>query len=885
MATSTDHKWDKIPVNKGTVDKQIVELEEFSVAINDEIEYSDDVRRALYLEWRDSGTTNGRTLTLGIYARWLIAARLLLQKSGPDTDLSKLLDKNNATVRQLFSEVSENRRIRDANRYNPKAYRPKGDKLADVLEAIIAKLNDYFGENHGREKITVDKFFSVLVAISTLSSVVGHGPVQSFEHWLETGKRQAVPDPATIPRRSESGYTVSSQLQHIVATIVNPPRESAAHKIIVNATCEQGASSLINFAADLNDALLGQRSAIWINLASGASRRDVLKSLYNQCQIDFSPAAFDARPIDLALDLKPIRDYLTGEPVVVAFMNWDNVGGTFVALHDYLCNTHWGELIRILAQPVYEKLLLLGSPVDPKYRIVVLSSQKVSDIEPWVSWRGNIDIDDNLPNKALDSKLTALQPDKVQWYRQNGEYLGEPDAGKIFLINEIPTSTLEVLGQEWRKLASLKPQQKQVKLALMKKWLANSRQTHYDLCFLKFAAVSINGMRRSTMYRCVKQLGIVGGDEFRIRTKDDIMAIMGNFLDRFRGLIEEVDDEDVEGLPTHCRAVDLDEPPRSTPFIGENDVLKKSIRFRTREWCSLFTQAWHGPKPNWHGSDPKTTSELKNGGSWPLINFVLAEECMRQATAQMHHLEAGAMDNAYTTRRLVQAIFHGLMSVACTVTVNFPEKFIKYGLTALSLPTEPGKRFRYLYTFLYRHCVEEDQWRLGRAFGRSDVRLDLLTMFVARDKGALMITGVNEATEIRLLPQPYCVEHPALPLSDAIIRCDLLEALGRAGLDQGGAHGRRTTEWALSTLPGWRLQPAFGKNDETSLATELFEINALLPARDKEYYHYADSALRLRLDYLQSSGQPEKLVDAQNLCEGQLARIGFDKRFLKSLRD
>jgi hypothetical protein len=882
MALKSDRKWEKVTVDQAVLDQQIADLEQYNVVFDADAPPEEDVRKALYLEWPENCTTGMRAATLGMYARWLIAARLLLIKSGNDVDLSTALEKNNAYVRQLFATVSENRKIRDSNRYNPRANQPKGDRLTAVLLAIIAKWNAYFAANNQKRKITVDEFFEVRVLIATPSAVVGNDPVRSFEHWLETGKRQAVPAPDDVPVRDGKRGPFVSELQRVVDVILNPVEKGSEHQIIANITCADGVKYLTNFAADLNEALIGKRSIVWIRLSSGASRVDVLKSLYSQCQIPFSPEAFDARPIDLARDLKQIRDYLTAEPVVVVFRDWDNVGRTFEALHDYLCNTHWGELIRILAQPSQERLLSAKNASDPLYRIVVFSSQTVNDLKPWVAFGQNLVVDGETGGVEFESTLMQLGEARKAWYLRNVQWLGEPDDGEIFLLGALSVSALEELGCEFGVLPEGASRRRAVRLALMRKWLTEFKPKDYELRFLKFAAVSINGMRRSTMYRCIKQLSVVTGAKFKEHVDSEFAVVIEGFLKRFDGLIEEVDDEDVEGLPAHCRSIDLDEPPRSTPFMGNPAVLKKSMRFRTKEWCGIFTEAWLG-------QDKNGINEITAGGRWVLINFVLAEECMRQATAQMHHLEAGAMDNAYTTRRLVQTIYHGLMSLDCPLTADFSEKFVKFGLTALTLPTEPGKRFRYLYTFLYRHCVEEDQWRLGRAFGRSDVRLDLLIMFVARDKGYLMVTGGDATIGAGLLPLPYHVESPKLPtpdpdVPDPVLRCDLLEALGRAGLDHGGALERLATEWALSILPGWRLKPAFGKGGEKWRDKESHEINALLPARDEEYYRYADDALRLRLDYLQSSGVVATLAEAGKLCEDQLDRIGFDREFLKHLR-
>lgn len=884
MASDDHSKFDKVVVNQEILDEQIADLEKHSV-VHCKQDPAANVRTTLYLGWPDKPESDTRALTLGMYARWLIAARLLLKAQEATHDLSILLEKNNACVRQLFSDVSENRRIKNANRYNPKAIQPSGDKLSDVLLAIISKLNELYEKYRQNGAITIDEFFSVFIPLSPLQDAVGGEPIKSFEQWLKTGKRRA----SSVSHDSgSSGKTLQRkhpQIDVIRGQILTPATDTSAHKLIINVHCSESLQQLADFAVDLEAALTDDMSVISIRLSEGASRVDVLTSLYKGCLLAFSPADLAARPIDLASDLQPIRDFLTNERVVVIFSEWDNVEGPFEALHDYLCNTHWGELIRILAQPSQKKLLSTEHPLDfsqstldPMYRIVVLSSHLVNDLAPWLLCAMPLKVAHDGDALEISSIIDGLDASKKTWFSSQMHFFGVPDAIEVFLISSLSGNGLGEIAREYGQLPILngaKPARKLIRLGLMKKWLDERNLSDLSLAFFKFTTASIIGMQRSTMQRCIKQLSIVTESKFPSLTDVNFDAVIQTFISEFSFLLEEVPDEHVEGLSGNARPIELDATPHVNATTDYNKHKPQSIRFRTREWSSVFAEAWLNAE-----RDAKPPIGYI---SWKQINFVLAEECLRQATVQMHHLEAGAMDNAYATRRVVQTIYHGLMSLGFTTPADESENFFKEGLFALALPTEREKRYRYLYTFLYRQCVEEGNWRLGRAFGRSDVRLDLLTMFIKPENGHLMVTGIFATDKPCLLPAPYTVE--AQPLPDPILRCDLLEALGRAGLDHCGNRGRNATIWALSMLPGYRLTAGFGPDLEKQQIEESWQINALIPSRDSTYYLAANAALRLRLDFLQTNGTETDLIKATALCDEQLMRIGLGKEFLVRVRD
>lgn len=280
--------------------------------------------------------------------------------------------------------------------------------------------------------------------------------------------------------------------------------------------------------------------------------------------------------------------------------------------------------------------------------------------------------------------------------------------------------------------------------------------------------------------------------------------------------------------------------------------LPKSLRFASRELRALFVDAW-------------LEAPLRQRRTWSQINFVLAEESLRQATAQMRHLPAEGLENAYAYRRVVQAIYHGLTSLDLSADAFVTRGSAFGNLYGPMLPNEPEKRFRYLYTFLYRHCVENNEWRLGRAFGRSDLRLDLLSLFMFPGKGTRMLAEVSHDPNESLFPEPDRPEtsdpdHCAFLAHDRYLRCELLEAIGRAATDLGAIRGGPAVRWVLSMLPPQARAAA----------------NAMLPERGLPFSAIENSALKLRIDWNQSLGTETELATARALCLEQLDRHGLD---------
>lgn len=778
--------------------------------------------RACYLKWKDDEDER-RAIDLGPYSRWLIAADLIAEnlasgerlravllgerKAEEDAEAKEARDrKEKELLASIFNENSK--AFVSASRYDAQQKTDRNEAEYEVLENILKRLNRLFGLRRGAP-ITRAQFFSVPVPIAE-GEVVGVDPLDWFEQWLRWG----VGTPASLEPLPDRAWQFDERMLEHITSLLAAPIAEGNHRSIVNVHgraahwCRSFAATIaqaLDSRGDASSVVRGRRRVAYVSLGLSASPTSIVRDLYRIFALDESRIVdLDSRHVDLAADLAPVRKAITVNNAVIVFGDWDNLEGPFEALHEYLCHRNWGELLRVLAQPLQEAWRSSEDDFCPRGRLLVLSTHPARGVWSW---------------------LLACEPLILDAGRGSG-----PLAGPV----AAPASPFEDL-------------------------LARPRG---DVgVAMSFIAASVSGLRRDALRRCMQQWShLFSDDEWPVDTR---FAELEAELQQCREWIVELPDHDYEVVGTSAAPDELEHEPR-----GRRDAAPQTIRrFVSQELRALFVQTWSRVSP----LDPVR----RLAGSWSHVNFVLAEESLRQATFLARHVPPGNAENAYAYRRFVQAIYHGLMSL------DLPERAFAARATTFgspfgpTLPTDASKRFRYLYSFLYRHCVENNAWQLGRAFGRSDLRLDVLALFVLPGLGRRMLDRIGGETRRSPFPPPHQVESrqegcsPYLA-ADRQLRCEVLEAIGRAATDLGGEEGRAAIEWALSMLP----------SSETRSAAY-----ALLPERADADPAIADSTLKLRIDWNQSLITSASLKAAEDLCETHLRQHGVPIEPLREAQD
>lgn len=703
-----------------------------------------------YLTW-PALVSGQRASTLGPYARWLIAARLVLSTaSSADQTLSDVLGVGEAKVRSVLIDL--NSALRRRSRYE--VLDSDDDVGRPVFERILAELNERFAAMRGK-RIEWEDFLHVPVPLFPDLSHIGQWPIEWFAHYLEWG--------AGTPSRASHrqllaqprGELTQLELQLVQAAVrrFNEHKEVPTYKRIINVVAQERPESRGAIARQLAEAIGAERPVIHIDLRPGISRRQVIRQLYTELGLNAQRLDdLDRRAVDLAADLEPVRISLTVGRVVVIADGWDNMDGPLHALHEYLWNANWCELLRILAQPYTKRVVDSGGRLQPQYQLLVISSHAACDLGPWT-------------------------------------HTIQSDAEVAPAANEVP-----VQEAPWYAYVSDEPAE----------ITENEREFLLDMVALRFVAASINGVRLDTLRRCLESWARMFWPTWlagRAAQRENVFqAQVQRLLKEHAAYITHFQEEELEGLTVSARLWEIERRPYVPSTDEDPSLMARVLTFETRAMRSSFIAEWMR-------QEQANTSAGKSlpTCSWAHINMVLSEECLKQFTVQLRHLPANGIIDSYEMRRAVHGIYQGLMSLPLT-TEHFTLKGVRAAaLHEPILPTDANKRYLFIYGLVYRYLIERGEWRLTRSFGRSDLCLDLLAAFVMPRRGPRMLLGDRREGTAALLPAISELGQIPQPLqNDPKLWCDLVRAIGRAGCDLGGENGRRATQWALDLLPGGR---------------------------------------------------------------------------------
>ena len=850
-----------------------------------------------YLDYGKLPGPGLKARALGPYAKWLLAVDLLADGiTDPSTPITALIGLDDALksgqrcVKRAFGQRDRDEALALAARYRVtdlSAIERADRDAARVHHAIVDRLNLKLAPA-GRRPITVQALLDIQVPVDAEQPVVGHAPLAAFTQWLRWGTGAPRPPgrvPAAVADRARQAGGEFLPRWHSLRGDLVGDLAADHHRRIINLHSEAGSEILADFAAVFCDTL-GQAAGgapgagaaervvpvFQVGLGGGATRVQVLQQLYQAFGLPAEGLAAlqqGLRPIDLAADLAPVREALTVNRVVVLFDGWANATGTFDTLQAFLCNTHWGEFLRILAQPRHPQVMAAGGRQRPESRLVVLSTHPARELAPWVE---AIRLDEVWRSHRAPAQ--RLAPALRDWLQARGPGLA-PSGLEAALLPGLGPAALQAWADDhparWQAAGCAPDARWRADTGLMCRWLEARDLSLAEQLAIRLVAASVNGMRRSTLLRCAREWAALFGPP------RDALAVPGDLLKTLQqkclGVLQTVADEELELLSATQRELELNQ----LPVLGDaaDDIETGQPRvlvFASDELRAQFVAAWL----DLDAEAPPAPGRLRPAPmdsrlSWAHVNFVLAEESIRQASTQFRHRTDDGHGSPHVLRRAIQGLVHGLASLGLPASAfggGAPVSALRIGLHSPALPTDPHKRYRYLYRFLYRHVIEGDQWRISRSFGQSRLRLDILTLLVDPGLAPRILTGQHDGAAEQLLPAfPLAGRSgaagaplPVAALGDRRLWCDLVEAVGRAGCDLGGARGGQAVNWALERLPHGQA-PA--------------EVHAMLPARGPRYYAVATEALKLRIDWYQSRGDEAHLAQAEVLCWGQLGRLGL----------
>jgi hypothetical protein len=628
---------------------------------------------------------------------------------------------------------------------------------------------------------------------------------------------------------------------------------------------------------------------------------------------------------NLAWEVAELRRALSTYPTVVVFDTIEVNEGPQGAIHDYIQDSQWEDYIRALVQPAYDVLRQSGLAYPSRF--LVLSNRELSGLFPWASMQEKLESAEYGAGRTLLESPDVLQPALKRQSRRMGAKLSENamhqvytrEQAKLDLVFKTPAlggdpteadltmASLLSEGDLRDVLVGSMSQgaaRAEVRTRLVHRWIerhARSDDAASALVLVLMIAASIDGLRLPTLARTVRRWlkvtriksDLAQGLEKLTRDVVSSPDFHCPLMDRFPSLLVYRIDPDTPGVGEDQRRFELVDTEASQDPIDAADRRLLDLRLHDMRQMlqEVISASDREPHDGWLGSVEPTWLGMTRSALWSSINFVLGEEALRQATSQARNLDSRDLISPYVHRRMVHAIYHGLVNQSHeerrpAERADAPEGEPSWGVQSAT------KRYRLLYVFLYRNCIERaPDWMLGRSFARSELRFELLQIFIAptlvRPLGAMEPGSEQELERLRT----QLAVRRDINERDVPVYLDILEAIGRAAYDSGRHGIARLVAGEAERLMAavWRAGPPPNGaaqrtgSDGGTLATLRDEIDVVevLLKRMRASAEAADTGqtrplvlsfargldalafLKLRIDSLQAQ---RELDEAKRLC-------------------
>ena len=240
---------------------------------------------------------------------------------------------------------------------------------------------------------------------------------------------------------------------------------------------------------------------------------------------------------------------------------------------------------------------------------------------------------------------------------------------------------------------------------------------------LAFIALDPGGLRAATLRRLMS-IRYAAADGALALTRDGLNATVEFLIEGLPGILVRIEESSREDLHGIDRETEYDpavwgdawrDDPRSHERKVVYDIPAPDVRAAIRAAIRV--------------SEPEEVCRVQR---------LLAEEALQQHTILARHGALGRDDGIRSQERLVEAIYHGLMSLPSrhrsTGQVAGRERDPLGGRTCFPppksaglLPEDSGQRLRVLYADLYRNRLERrPQWALTRSWEAIHLKQDML---------------------------------------------------------------------------------------------------------------------------------------------------------------
>lgn len=665
-----------------------------------------------------------------------------------------------------------------------------------------------------------------------------------------------------------------------------------------------------------------------------STRSTVLRKLRNCFSMDQPSDEGPHGAPNLAREVAELRRALSIYPTLIVFDAVEINGGPNGAILDYIQDAHWEDFLRALIQPDHKEMRRLDRPYPSRF--VVLSNRALSGLKPWtVMQEGFKPPAFEGASRRLLEEPESVEPELEEQRRQlnamtrggglhrvytrdkskldlmflSPAFAGAPTEGDLTFAGLLPEDDLrDVVVRSVHALVD----RRVLRSRLVHCWLdlhAGSDDKTCVLVLVLMVVASVDGLRITTLARSVARwLQLIPAEsraaaarmERMVRECSEVNPIERSRLFKaFPGLLVHRVEEAAPTQEDTQRRFELVD----TELFAANDVVgmldRRLVDIRLTDVRQLVHDTLSAPASAPHPDQTARTARGKlqepswlgmdRGRLWATINQAIGEEAMRQATSQLRHMDSRALSSPHVHRRMVQTIYHGLLSYGHDAGGDLgPDERADQDPGTPSL--EAAKRFRLLYTLLMRDCVEDaPHWALGRGLARSELRFQLLRMFLAPVLSDPMNLAPPGSRQERINLQRELEHRRDIHERDSAVYLDLLEALGRSAYDTG-RHSIvellvKEAERVLKARPlpaALDRSPGVGNLDDAAwhlmaIDRELHQLEATaaqvrqwveranagvgrkMPQFAREHFSF----LKLRIDSLQSR---RLLDDAQRAC-------------------
>lgn len=807
--------------------------------------------------------------------------------------------------------------------------------------------------------LTLDRFLSV----SNLGSAkqLSADTLLRFEHWLLHGVHPPQDDLRELHCEKflqgdapDDARSKQLQLVYEHALQGNPQRP------LINVHDRSCWSGLRAFSTALLHRLITERgtgtlarAVIYIPLSGGDDERPVpgLHKVISTLRKAFSLEEIDnqqreERLPNLLTDLEPVRRGLSLSPTVVVFDAVDNSVGPMSALFETIKNTQFTELLSVLMQPHVEVARACGTNYPSRF--VVLSGERLAGLDAWSQppqhlasppndCQAHLLICDTDPyavevqqlcatlgvngRPSQMHELYAMQPDQIDALFERVDLHELPNETDLALARMLSANDIRTCLNEpsARPDRHAKDARLAARRAMFSRWL-HSVSSNEPIAFvaLAFIAASINGMRFDTLERCMRQwFSLV---RHISRTPPDTSAAnvdmffappcsagpvspLKSLSVSYRPILTERISERVEAIGSRQVMYELQQFPDSPESLAARmspetmlPANTSMLNLRQDDLRELFFfEMSQGELPLWSGVAGAPTWQH----AWELIHYVLSAECLRQAATQSRNLPLRNFDNSASLRRLVQAVFHGLLSAPYDRKKAGDRPALPI-FDEIPLPSDVDKRYRYLYLFVFRHGIENaPEWSLGRAYGKTELRFALLTLFVSPAWGTEILARMHSwSAPMRALkdapgqsesPLSQLLQAPGAWLaSDPALQMDVLQALGRAAFDSGRAEFAKSLAAAVlhkSQTDATPFKQVSTTESDLGAQLGLIEtcVTQLRHLLHPDYRHREKRSLAFSKLFIDACQIDMQLKEAHQICVQWLQQHGVEATRLERL--